>query len=45
MKQLETNLDDMTPETLAYVQERLLASGASDVWYIPIIMKKIDCRS
>ena len=40
MKQLETNLDDMTPETLAYVQERLLASGASDVWYIPIVMKK-----
>lgn len=40
MKQLETNLDDMTPETLAYVQERLLAAGASDVWYIPIVMKK-----
>ena len=40
MKQLETNLDDMTPETLAYVQERLLAAGALDVWYIPIVMKK-----
>ena len=41
MKQLETNLDDMTPETLAYVQERLLAAGALDVWYIPIVMKKV----
>ena len=40
MKQLETNLDDMTPETLAYVQEQLLIAGASDVWYIPIVMKK-----
>jgi uncharacterized protein (TIGR00299 family) protein len=37
---LETNLDDMTPETLAYVQERLLAMGARDVWTVPVQMKK-----
>jgi len=37
---LETNLDDMTPEALAYVQERLLSSGALDVWAVPAQMKK-----
>ena len=37
---LETNIDDMTGETLGYVQERLLAAGALDVWTTPILMKK-----
>ena len=37
---LETNIDDMTPEGLAYTQERLLDLGARDVWFTPIQMKK-----
>lgn len=34
------NLDDVTPEVLGYVLERLLAEGALDAWYAPIQMKK-----
>ena len=37
---LETNIDDMNPEILAYVQERLFALGALDVWISSIGMKK-----
>ncbi|WP_005038194.1 nickel pincer cofactor biosynthesis protein LarC [Holophaga foetida] len=37
---LETNLDDMTPEALAFATERLLGEGALDVWLTPILMKK-----
>ena len=37
---LETNIDDMTPEVLGYVQEELLRRGALDVWFTPIQMKK-----
>ena len=36
----ETNIDDCTPERLGYVHERLMATGALDVWFIPIQMKK-----
>ncbi|UCH87711.1 MAG: nickel pincer cofactor biosynthesis protein LarC [Dehalococcoidia bacterium] len=36
----ETNIDDMSPEILGYVQERLFASGAADVWLTPVQMKK-----
>ena len=36
----ETNIDDMNPEILAYVQERLFALGALDVWISSIAMKK-----
>jgi len=36
----ETNIDDMNPEILGYVQERLFASGALDVWLTPVQMKK-----
>ncbi len=37
---LETNIDDSTPELLAYAQEQLLAMGALDAWFSPIQMKK-----
>ncbi|MBM3949113.1 MAG: nickel pincer cofactor biosynthesis protein LarC [SAR202 cluster bacterium] len=37
---IETNLDDMPAEHMAYVQERLFALGAKDVWFAPIQMKK-----
>ncbi len=40
MRLVETNIDDMTPELLAYAQEALLAAGANDVWFTPIQMKK-----
>ena len=37
---LETNLDDLTPQVLAYAAERLLAAGALDVFTTAIQMKK-----
>lgn len=37
---LETNIDDMSPEILAYVQERLFAVGAKDVYTSAITTKK-----
>ena len=37
---LETAVDDMTPEVLAHVAERALASGALDVMLASVIMKK-----
>lgn len=37
---VETNLDDTLPEVLGYVQERLFAAGAADVWFMPVQMKK-----
>lgn len=37
---LETNIDDMNPELYGYVEERLFAQGALDVFKTPIIMKK-----
>ena len=38
--QLTTTIDDMTPQMLAYVQERLIESGALDAYYRPVLMKK-----
>ena len=38
--ELSCNLDDMTPEDLAYAMERLLEEGALDVWTTSIGMKK-----
>ncbi len=40
VKLIETNIDDMSGEMLGYVQERLFAMGARDVWFTPIQMKK-----
>lgn len=37
---LETDVDDMSPEAHGYVAERLLASGALDVYLTPVLMKK-----
>ena len=37
---LETNLDDCPAEVLGAVMEQLLATGALDVWFTPIQMKK-----
>jgi uncharacterized protein (TIGR00299 family) protein len=37
---IETNLDDVTGETVGYTMELLLSAGAKDVSIIPIIEKK-----
>lgn len=37
---IETTIDDATPELLSYVADRLLAAGASDVYRVPVQMKK-----
>lgn len=37
---IECNIDDMTPEQLAYACERMMEEGALDVWQTPIVMKK-----
>jgi uncharacterized protein (TIGR00299 family) protein len=37
---LETHLDDSTPEALGYLMEQLLVTGALDVAYSPLQMKK-----
>ena len=37
---LETALDDLSPQVLAWVAESALAAGATDVMLTPVIMKK-----
>lgn len=37
---LETNIDDLSPQVMAYTMEELLSAGALDVWATPILMKK-----
>lgn len=37
---LEANIDDATGEALGYVMNKLFESGALDVYYIPVFMKK-----
>jgi uncharacterized protein (TIGR00299 family) protein len=37
---LECNIDDMNPERYKYIMELLFSAGASDVWMVPMIMKK-----
>lgn len=38
--QIETNLDDLSPELVGHVTSLLFDSGALDVWVTPIQMKK-----
>jgi uncharacterized protein (TIGR00299 family) protein len=38
--ELSCNLDDMTPEAIAFAQQTLLEEGALDVYTAPIVMKK-----
>jgi uncharacterized protein (DUF111 family) len=37
---LSANLDDATPQTLAYACERLFEAGALEVYTTPVLMKK-----
>lgn len=37
---LETTIDDMNPQIMGYVMERLFNEGALDVSFIPVFMKK-----
>lgn len=37
---LEANIDDMSPECLGYLMERLFEAGALDVSFTPLLMKK-----
>lgn len=37
---LETNIDDMSPQIIEYLTERLFEAGALDVFVTPIYMKK-----
>jgi len=38
--QIETNLDDMNPQTYEYVMEQLFSRGALDVTLTPVMMKR-----
>lgn len=38
--ELETVIDDASPEVLAYVHQALMAAGALDAWWTPVFMKK-----
>lgn len=40
MVMIQANLDDSSPEWMAYAMERLLAAGANDVSFLPMTMKK-----
>lgn len=37
---IETNVDDVSPETLGFVMDELFKAGALDVWFTPVTMKK-----
>ena len=37
---IETNLDDLSPQIIGAVMQKLFAAGALDVWFTPIQMKK-----
>jgi hypothetical protein len=38
--EIETNIDDLSPQIYEHLMERLLAAGALDVYLTPILMKK-----
>ncbi len=38
--EIETNLDDMSPQIIGYAMERAFELGALDCWFTPIQMKK-----
>ena len=38
--EINTNIDDTTPQVLAYTSEKLLKAGALDVFQTPVVMKK-----
>ncbi|MDZ7838681.1 MAG: nickel pincer cofactor biosynthesis protein LarC [Actinomycetota bacterium] len=40
LKLLSANIDDLSPEIMGYVAEKLLEQGALDVWIENILMKK-----
>src|SRR5699024_11018915 len=40
MVKMEVNLDDTTGELLGYLMDLLFETGANDVYYTPIYMKK-----
>lgn len=40
MLQIETNLDDLSPQAYEYIMEQLFQVGAADVALIPVVMKK-----
>jgi pyridinium-3,5-bisthiocarboxylic acid mononucleotide nickel chelatase len=40
LKVLETNIDDLNPETYEYIMDQLFDAGALDVFLAPIQMKK-----
>src|SRR5690625_5131298 len=40
MLKMEVNLDDISGEILGYLMDLLIESGANDVYYTPIFMKK-----
>lgn len=37
---LEVNIDDLSPEILGYLMDKLISEGANDVFYTSIYMKK-----
>lgn len=37
---IETNMDDINPQVIPYVIETVLASGATDAFVVPVLMKK-----
>lgn len=40
ISQIETNLDDLSPEMAGYAMNRIFAAGALDVFFAPVHMKK-----
>jgi uncharacterized protein (DUF111 family) len=37
---IQANLDDMNPEWVSYIMDKLFEAGANDVFVVPIIMKR-----